>query len=160
MSGLTAHDAVLAGEQREEVSCELWQLLWCSWGKKASTSPSPLFPVNLCQPPLLPPDCRAFKEKQLIIFIINLSGPLRPISAARALTQLQKWKEVGWKEKSVRTGRQVYKKGVASSRMFLDVFCGDLVACSGFCMVLAYIVQKTKRCPVVKIEYGYPDRNF
>lgn len=88
MSGLTAHDAALAGEQREEVSCELRQLLWCSWGKKASTSPSPLCWVNLCQPLLLPPDYRAFKEKQLIIFIINVAGPLRPISAARALTQL------------------------------------------------------------------------
>lgn len=47
-----------SGQGTEEVS-------WCSWVKKPSTSPSPLFPVNLCQAPLLPPDYRVFQEKQL-----------------------------------------------------------------------------------------------
>lgn len=89
MSGLTAHDAALAGEQREEVSCELWQ--YCGIHGGRMHPPSFLFHVNLCQPLRLLPDYRAFREKQLIFFIINLSGLLKPISAARAVIQLEKW---------------------------------------------------------------------
>lgn len=83
MSVLTAHDAAVAREQRQEVSCELWQY-YSVHGVKMPP-PSFLVHVNLRLPPLLLPDFRAFKEKQLIIFIINLSGLLRSISAARAV---------------------------------------------------------------------------